>query len=256
MNKTATSCLKTLSNNVRNLSANTAQVYTMPPRLPQLSRALVRQSATRSNSSQPPQAESSAAAALRASTPPSSPPTADPTPAISEESMRKGKGKGDPEPTPPLSRPPGILARPSGSRKSWTQRKDEMLDDERARVKRKALCVSLFPNLPSLITRVKEATQGYFHDYNQVRSTSLKHWIAPDRLIREDVGFACGSHGDLSSGRSVFSRHIRQDPRRRVDVHVKLARRERIARCYPQYAIIRGARPVICEPCPGGLGSG
>jgi len=39
-----------------------------------------------------------------------------------------------------------------------------------------------------LMTRFKEASQGYFHDYNKARKAfGGKLWTAPNTLIREDV---------------------------------------------------------------------
>jgi len=39
-----------------------------------------------------------------------------------------------------------------------------------------------------LTLRFKEASQGYFHDYNLARKANGgKLWIAPPVLIREDV---------------------------------------------------------------------
>ncbi|KAL0249759.1 hypothetical protein I308_103060 [Cryptococcus tetragattii IND107] len=74
---------------------------------------------------------------------------------------------------PPLQRPLGTPIKPTSSPKSWQQKKDEMLDDDRAKAKRKAL--------------LHEAKQGYFHDYNQARTArGGKLWIAPNVLIRED----------------------------------------------------------------------
>ncbi|WVO15910.1 hypothetical protein L204_103575 [Cryptococcus depauperatus] len=74
---------------------------------------------------------------------------------------------------PPLPRPLGIPYPPTSAAKTWTQRKAEMLDDDRAKVKRKAL--------------LNEAKQGYFHDYNRARARDGgKLWLAPDVLIRED----------------------------------------------------------------------
>ncbi|WRT68261.1 uncharacterized protein IL334_005237 [Kwoniella shivajii] len=87
----------------------------------------------------------------------------------------KGKSKipSGPQPIPPLPRPLGVFNPPSSNRKTWSQKKEELLDDDRHKAKRKAL--------------VKEATQGYFHDYNRARvDGGGKLWIAPSVLIRED----------------------------------------------------------------------
>ncbi|WWC71694.1 uncharacterized protein I206_105652 [Kwoniella pini CBS 10737] len=85
----------------------------------------------------------------------------------------KGKSKSGPQPIPPLPRPLGISQHPTSASKTWSQRKQELLDDDRHKAKRKAL--------------VKEATQGYFHDYNRAKGVGGgKLWIAPNVLIRED----------------------------------------------------------------------
>jgi ATPase complex subunit ATP10 len=48
------------------------------------------------------------------------------------------------------------------------------MDKERRRAERKAL--------------IKEASQGYFHDYNLARKANGgKLWVGPPVLIREDV---------------------------------------------------------------------
>ncbi|KAL7423474.1 Mitochondrial ATPase complex subunit atp10 [Cryptotrichosporon argae] len=73
---------------------------------------------------------------------------------------------------PPLARPPGTPVPPVAADKSWAQRKDELLDRERHAASRRAL--------------VREATQGYFHDYNRVKRNGGKLWIGPPVLIRED----------------------------------------------------------------------
>ncbi|WWC90865.1 uncharacterized protein L201_005802 [Kwoniella dendrophila CBS 6074] len=85
----------------------------------------------------------------------------------------KSKSSSGPEVIPPLPRPLGVSTPPSSATKTWSQRKKELLDDDRHKAKRKAL--------------VKEATQGYFHDYNRAKGISGgKLWIAPNVLIRED----------------------------------------------------------------------
>ncbi|RSH81404.1 Mitochondrial ATPase complex subunit atp10 [Saitozyma podzolica] len=96
------------------------------------------------------------------------------TPADASASTQAGPSKtADRLAIPPLSRPPGVPNPPTAIPKSWSQRKDELLDEERHKAKRKAL--------------VKEATQGYFHDYNRARSANGgKLWTAPPVLIRED----------------------------------------------------------------------
>jgi ATPase complex subunit ATP10 len=91
-----------------------------------------------------------------------------------------GKGKDendDPYAVPPLSRPPGVTLRPSSAPLTWQRKKELMLDQERHKAKRKAL--------------MKEARQGYFHDYNLARKgNGGKLWVAPPVLIRDDVSVA------------------------------------------------------------------
>lgn len=80
----------------------------------------------------------------------------------------------DPYAVPPLSRPLGSTKQPTSVPKTWAQKKEELLDRDRHKAKRKAL--------------LKEASQGYFHDYNLAKKANGgKLWIAPPVLIREDV---------------------------------------------------------------------
>ncbi|WVQ99891.1 hypothetical protein IAU59_007034 [Kwoniella sp. CBS 9459] len=107
---------------------------------------------------------------------PSTTPTSPRQPAVGS-STERGNGTGDSkakrQPVGPLPRPLGVRNPPSSVPKTWAQRKEELLDDERHKAKRKAL--------------VKEATQGYFHDYNRAKVVGGgKLWIAPNVLIRED----------------------------------------------------------------------
>ncbi|KIR78268.1 hypothetical protein I305_04367 [Cryptococcus gattii E566] len=105
----------------------------MPPRLPFQPRALRLAPVT------PPAGPSR----LFATAPPTNP-----------KPKGKSPASGD---IPPLQRPLGTPIKPTSSPKSWQQKKDEMLDDDRAKAKRKALT----------------ARGG-------------KLWIAPNVLIRED----------------------------------------------------------------------
>ncbi|KAJ9115695.1 hypothetical protein QFC20_001022 [Naganishia adeliensis] len=78
-------------------------------------------------------------------------------------------------PLPILPRPLGVQDPPSTASKTWQEKKDELLDRDRHMAKRKAL--------------VKEATQGYFHDFHEIRREGGhggKSWIAPPVLIRQD----------------------------------------------------------------------
>ncbi|GFZ49355.1 hypothetical protein JCM24511_07475 [Saitozyma sp. JCM 24511] len=81
-----------------------------------------------------------------------------PTDASASASTQAGPSKtADRLAIPPLSRPPGVPNPPTAIPKSWSQRKDELLDEERHKAKRKAL----------------SANGG-------------KLWTAPPVLIRED----------------------------------------------------------------------
>lgn len=40
---------------------------------------------------------------------------------------------------------------------------------------------------PAHRCRVKQASRGYFHDYNELRQQGGKAFVAPKTLIREDV---------------------------------------------------------------------
>ncbi|GHJ85782.1 hypothetical protein NliqN6_2184 [Naganishia liquefaciens] len=76
---------------------------------------------------------------------------------------------------PILPRPLGVIDPPTTASKTWQEKKEELLDRERHLAKRKAL--------------VKEATQGYFHDFHEIRREGGhggKSWIAPPVLIRQD----------------------------------------------------------------------
>lgn len=43
----------------------------------------------------------------------------------------------------------------------------------------------------AMVCRIKQATQGYFHDYNRLDGHEGKTWIAPKSLIREEVSIIC-----------------------------------------------------------------
>jgi ATPase complex subunit ATP10 len=51
--------------------------------------------------------------------------------------------------------------------------------------------------LIGVFDRMKEASKGYYHDYNRARRTGGgKLWMAPNVLIREDVrSFFVGDRG-------------------------------------------------------------
>lgn len=95
----------------------------------------------------------------------------------------------DPYAVPPLSRPLGTTKVPTSIPKTWAEKKEELLDRDRHKAKRKAL--------------LKEASQGYFHDYNLAKKANGgKLWVAPPVLIREDVSAQLGVADD--SARCTF----------------------------------------------------
>lgn len=61
-----------------------------------------------------------------------------------------------------------------------------------------------------LVASVKEATQGYFHDFHKLRSHGGKTWRAPGTMIRDDVRDAgscvlpAGAHADCIAQRSLY----------------------------------------------------
>ncbi|KDQ58692.1 hypothetical protein JAAARDRAFT_34530 [Jaapia argillacea MUCL 33604] len=78
----------------------------------------------------------------------------------------------EPEPLSYLKRPLGVKERPTTYLKSWTEKRNELMDQDKRLAQRKHL--------------VKEASKGYFHDLNRTRHHGGKTWIAPNVLIRED----------------------------------------------------------------------
>ncbi|WVR07391.1 hypothetical protein IAU60_004432 [Kwoniella sp. DSM 27419] len=161
----------------------------MPPRLPLNLRALTgpplshaarfasssTSSSSKSSLFAPSKAGPSTAASTRTAPSGSTSTVAQPAPEAASppaQSSSKGKKTGS-NVIPPLPRPLGVTFQPNSDPKTWSQRKKELLDDDRHKAKRKAL--------------VKEATQGYFHDYNRAKGTGGgKLWMAPNVLIRED----------------------------------------------------------------------
>ncbi|KAI9637255.1 ATPase assembly factor ATP10 [Dioszegia hungarica] len=102
-------------------------------------------------------------------------------------SFQRGESSRPPIPTPakgtkaekvdlavqPLGRPLGVPKPPTSIPKTWTDKKNELLDEDRHKATRRAL--------------IKEASQGYFRDYSRASSASGgKLWIGPPVLIRED----------------------------------------------------------------------
>ncbi|TXT10747.1 hypothetical protein VHUM_02252 [Vanrija humicola] len=152
-----------MSRHLRTLvrSAGTARVVVQP-------RVLAAPVRFASSAPPPPQPEASSS---KATPPAPAPPTPAPTPAA--DAKGKKAAKGDPYAVPPLSRPLGTPIPPSSDPKTRQERIDQMLDKKRRKEERKAL--------------VKEATQGYFHDYHLARKANGgKLWVAPPVLIRED----------------------------------------------------------------------
>jgi ATPase complex subunit ATP10 len=99
-----------------------------------------------------------------------------PTPSQSEPlpSNNAVEGKKPVLELPQLPRPLGVTLLPSSEPKTWSDKKESYLNEDRQKAKRKAL--------------FKEASQGYFHDYNKARKAfGGKLWTAPNTLIREDV---------------------------------------------------------------------
>ncbi|KAL1409071.1 Mitochondrial ATPase complex subunit atp10 [Vanrija albida] len=145
-----------MSRHVRTLARG---AYAARPAAPRLA------TSARFASSTPPQPEASSSKAAAA------------TPASSKAASPGAKGKApapaDPYAVPPLSRPLGTPLPPTTDAKTRQQRLDDMLSPARRKEERKAL--------------VKEATQGYFHDYHLARKANGgKLWVAPPVLIRED----------------------------------------------------------------------
>ncbi|KAN0065118.1 Mitochondrial ATPase complex subunit atp10 [Thecaphora frezii] len=112
-------------------------------------------------------------AASAASTSAASPPTAPPEPSkplVVESSSSPTQL--DKLPLPFLSTPLGVSVQPTSQKKTWAQKREDMLSQERRMEKRKAI--------------VKQATRGYFHDFHAIRSHGGKTWRSPGTLIRED----------------------------------------------------------------------
>ena len=75
---------------------------------------------------------------------------------------------------PPLPRPLGLPRAPQKHVKpSLRERTTKMMDQDARMAERKHL--------------VKEASTGYFEDYNKIRHHGGKSWIAPKTLIQEKV---------------------------------------------------------------------
>jgi mitochondrial ATPase complex subunit ATP10 len=89
-----------------------------------------------------------------------------------------------------LQRPLGVTEPPQSRAKTWSEKRDELLDQDIRMAKRRHLCVLLcFYVLEPLtrIPRIKEASRGYFEDLNATRRHGGKTWIAPRVMIREEV---------------------------------------------------------------------
>ncbi|BEI93796.1 uncharacterized protein CcaverHIS019_0602550 [Cutaneotrichosporon cavernicola] len=100
------------------------------------------------------------------------PPPPSPTP-DAHSVLEPPKDKDGTYVVPPLSKPPGIPFPPTTDPVTWARRREQLMDTERRRAERKLL--------------IKEASQGYFHDYNLARKANGgKLWVGPPVLIRED----------------------------------------------------------------------
>ncbi|KIJ37002.1 hypothetical protein M422DRAFT_69567, partial [Sphaerobolus stellatus SS14] len=75
----------------------------------------------------------------------------------------------------PLSKPLGLPQKPSADPITWAQKRDDLLSHEKVLERRKHI--------------VKEATKGYFQDYNALKHNEGKTWIGPTSLIHEDKAF-------------------------------------------------------------------
>ncbi|KAF8311862.1 hypothetical protein DL93DRAFT_2082797 [Clavulina sp. PMI_390] len=95
-------------------------------------------------------------------------PESQPAPSLNTDPQTPGEST-DPESLPVLPRPLGVLERPSTTHGTWT---DQMWNQSSRLENRRVL--------------IKQATQGYFHDYNRLGGLEGKTWIAPKSLIRED----------------------------------------------------------------------
>lgn len=91
----------------------------------------------------------------------------------SEERSRKKLEHLTSKPPPYLSRAPGITSPPRKEALSKEEWRANFLSPERRIDERRHL--------------VKQVAKGYFHDYNELRHSGGKTWVAPKTLIREDV---------------------------------------------------------------------
>ncbi|GAA5903687.1 hypothetical protein JCM5296_002119 [Sporobolomyces johnsonii] len=89
-----------------------------------------------------------------------------------EEASKKIEQKDTPPP-PYLSRALGIAEPPRKGQKSREERRADLLNQEKRIAERRHL--------------VKEASRGYFHDYNELRHQGGKAYASPKTLIREDL---------------------------------------------------------------------
>lgn len=97
----------------------------------------------------------------------------------------------EPDTLPLLQRPLGVREPPTSRAKTWSEKRDDLLNQDIRMEKRRHLCVysciSVWISL-TRITRIKEASKGYFEDLNATRRHGGKTWIAPRVMIREEVG--------------------------------------------------------------------
>ncbi|GAA5916322.1 hypothetical protein JCM8208_007393 [Rhodotorula glutinis] len=114
--------------------------------------------------------------------PPSSRRSADPAPAPAptagphltpQEQADKQLEEQGTKPPPFLSRPLGVQEPPRKGKQSREEWRADLLNREKRLQERRHL--------------VKQASRGYFHDYNELRQQGGKAFVAPKTLIREDL---------------------------------------------------------------------
>ncbi|BGP39825.1 Mitochondrial ATPase complex subunit atp10 [Rhodotorula kratochvilovae] len=129
--------------------------------------------AHRSFSSSPPVASSSSSPPPPPSRPEHPAPThAGPHLTPQEQADKQLEEKGT-KPAPFLSRPLGVSEPPRKGKQSREEWRADLLNREKRLQERRHL--------------VKQASRGYFHDYNELRQQGGKAFMAPKTLIREDL---------------------------------------------------------------------
>lgn len=141
-----------------------------------------------------------ASASARVKSPKTSEKNASSEPVRRPRSTQQAKPTTSPEPAkqtdgviPLLQRPLGIHDRPTTIVKTWTEKRNELMDQNVRLEQRKHLSVNplcpirVFSLIWTMFIRLNEASKGYFTDLNATRKHGGKTWIAPKVLIREDV---------------------------------------------------------------------